>query len=104
MPLHDELDRWTAQTLEPALKKSPERKTRFETSSGQELPRVALPDMPGRLLPIPPVVVVVAALYLVRGGRRSPQKTVWEFQHRLRARLPFAPRVPKCPGQNEQPN
>src|SRR5512135_2287014 len=47
MPLHDELDRWTAQTLEPALKKSPERKARFETSSGLELPRVALPDEPG---------------------------------------------------------
>jgi methylmalonyl-CoA mutase, N-terminal domain len=43
MSLRDHLSRWIAETLAPALKRSAERKERFETSSGIELPRVALP-------------------------------------------------------------
>lgn len=35
--------RWTKEILEPSVKKYPERRERFETSSGAELPRVALP-------------------------------------------------------------
>ena len=35
---------------------------------------VAVPDLPGELLPIPPVVPVVAALHLVSGRGRSPEK------------------------------
>jgi methylmalonyl-CoA mutase N-terminal domain/subunit len=44
MTLHDEFKRWEAKTLNPALEKFPERKTRFETSAGIEVPRVALPE------------------------------------------------------------
>ena len=43
MTLKADFTRWLKETLEPSLKKYPERKTRFETSSGIEVPRVALP-------------------------------------------------------------
>jgi methylmalonyl-CoA mutase N-terminal domain/subunit len=43
MSIKDEFSRWTKETLEPSLKKFSERTTRFGTSSGIELPRVALP-------------------------------------------------------------
>ena len=32
-------------------------------------------------LPLPPVVVVIAALDLVGGGCRAPQEAVWEVHH-----------------------
>ncbi len=44
MTIHDESLRWKEQTLDPSLKRFPERKPRFETSSGFELPRLALPE------------------------------------------------------------
>ena len=43
MSLKESLLRWTKQILEPSLAKFPERRERFTTSSGTELPRVALP-------------------------------------------------------------
>ncbi|MCJ7584528.1 MAG: methylmalonyl-CoA mutase family protein, partial [Anaerolineales bacterium] len=43
MTLKADLTRWLKETLESSLKEYPERKTRFETSSGIEFPRVALP-------------------------------------------------------------
>lgn len=43
MALKDEFKRWQTETLGPSLEKLPERKTRFETSAGIEVPRVALP-------------------------------------------------------------
>jgi len=43
MSLKESIQRWTKEILEPSLKKFPERRERFETSSGVELPRVALP-------------------------------------------------------------
>ncbi|HTP02790.1 MAG TPA: methylmalonyl-CoA mutase family protein [Anaerolineales bacterium] len=49
MSIQDECSRWQSDTLHPSLKRFPERKARFETSSGIELPRVSLPqgDDPG---------------------------------------------------------
>ena len=44
MTIQDEFARWTNSTLDPSLKRFPERKPRFETSSGFELPRVSLPE------------------------------------------------------------
>jgi len=44
MSIQDECSRWQSDTLHPSLKRFPERKARFETSSGIELPRVSLPD------------------------------------------------------------
>jgi methylmalonyl-CoA mutase N-terminal domain/subunit len=43
MTLKADFTRRLKETLESSLKKYPERKTRFETSSGIEFPRVALP-------------------------------------------------------------
>jgi len=43
MTLKADFTRWLKETLESSLKEYPERKTRFETSSGIEFPRVALP-------------------------------------------------------------
>jgi len=43
MSLKESLQRWTREVLEPSLKKYPERRERFATSSGAEVPRVALP-------------------------------------------------------------
>ena len=48
MSLKEALARWTRDILEPSLKRFPERKARFETSSGMELPRAALPPEPPR--------------------------------------------------------
>ncbi len=44
MSLNDQYKKWQENTLKKSLEKSPERKTRFETSAGVEVPRVALPD------------------------------------------------------------
>ncbi|HEX8990984.1 MAG TPA: methylmalonyl-CoA mutase family protein [Anaerolineales bacterium] len=44
MSIADEYARWKSKVLDPSLKKYPERKPRFETSSGFELPRLPLPD------------------------------------------------------------
>jgi methylmalonyl-CoA mutase N-terminal domain/subunit len=43
MSLQDESARWHRETLDPSIKRFPERKPRFETSSGLEVPRLALP-------------------------------------------------------------
>jgi len=43
MTLKADFTHWLKETLEPSLKKFPERKARFETSAGIEVPRVALP-------------------------------------------------------------
>jgi methylmalonyl-CoA mutase N-terminal domain/subunit len=43
MSIKDKLQRWQKEILETTLKKFPERRERFETSSGIEVPRVALP-------------------------------------------------------------
>ena len=43
MSLKESFLRWTKEMLEPSIKKFPERRERFVTSSGVELPRVALP-------------------------------------------------------------
>src|SRR5574341_2198177 len=44
MSIQDERDRWQRETVDPSIKRFPERKPRFETSSGIELPRLALPS------------------------------------------------------------
>src|SRR5512138_998310 len=44
MSLQDEYSRWEKSILDPSLKRFPERKPRFETSSGIEVPRLPLPD------------------------------------------------------------
>ena len=44
MSIEDEFTRWSEVTLSPSLKKYPERKERFETSSGFELPRLPFPS------------------------------------------------------------
>jgi methylmalonyl-CoA mutase N-terminal domain/subunit len=43
MSIQDEFSRWQERTLDPSLKRFPERKPRFETSSGFELPSLPLP-------------------------------------------------------------
>jgi len=43
MSLQEQYKKWQQNTLKKSLEKSPERKTRFETSSGIEVPRVAVP-------------------------------------------------------------
>ncbi len=43
MSIQDEHARWKSKTLDPSLARFPERKARFETSSGFELPLVPLP-------------------------------------------------------------
>jgi len=43
MTLKDSFQKWQDSTLKKSLQKFPERKTRFETSAGIEVPRVALP-------------------------------------------------------------
>ncbi len=45
MTLQDQYNKWKENTLKRSLDKFKERKTRFETSSGIELPRLALPDV-----------------------------------------------------------
>ncbi len=44
MTLQDEYARWKELTLDPSLKRFPERKARFETSSGFEVPRLPMPE------------------------------------------------------------
>ena len=44
MTLKDSFLKWQATTLKKSLDKFKERKARFETSSGNEVPRVAMPD------------------------------------------------------------
>jgi methylmalonyl-CoA mutase N-terminal domain/subunit len=46
MPLETERKRWEEQTLNPALKRAPERKAEFHTSSGIPLPRTLTPEDP----------------------------------------------------------
>jgi methylmalonyl-CoA mutase, N-terminal domain len=46
MPLETERKRWEEQTLNPALKRAPERKAEFHTSSGIPLPRTLIPEDP----------------------------------------------------------
>jgi methylmalonyl-CoA mutase N-terminal domain/subunit len=41
--LHDEVQRWENETLKPAVKRFPERRDHFETSSGIELQEIYLP-------------------------------------------------------------
>jgi methylmalonyl-CoA mutase, N-terminal domain len=49
MSLNDQYNKWKESTLKKSLEKFKERKTRFETSAGIEVPRVALPaDGAGR--------------------------------------------------------
>ena len=44
MSLNDEQKRWENQTYDPLVKRYPERKEQFETSSGIPLPPILLPD------------------------------------------------------------
>jgi methylmalonyl-CoA mutase N-terminal domain/subunit len=44
MSLQDESSRWHKETLSPSIKRYPERRQRFETSSGIELPPLSLPQ------------------------------------------------------------
>ena len=44
MTFYDQYKKWQENTLRKSLEKSSERKTRFETSAGIAVPRVALPD------------------------------------------------------------
>ncbi|MGE5249605.1 MAG: methylmalonyl-CoA mutase [Bacteroidota bacterium] len=43
MTLKDEFDQWQQSTLRKSLERFPERKARFQTTAGVELPRVGLP-------------------------------------------------------------
>jgi methylmalonyl-CoA mutase N-terminal domain/subunit len=43
MTLNDQYNKWKENTLKKSLEKFKERKERFETSAGVEVPRVALP-------------------------------------------------------------
>jgi methylmalonyl-CoA mutase N-terminal domain/subunit len=45
MTIQEQYNRWKETTLKKSLDKFSERKTRFETSSGIEVPRVALPPL-----------------------------------------------------------
>ncbi len=45
MTLNDQYNKWKASTLKKSLEKFKERKMRFETSAGIEVPRVALPGL-----------------------------------------------------------
>lgn len=44
MDLESEFQRWEEQILRPVVERYPERKPRFETPSGIEIPRVSMPD------------------------------------------------------------
>lgn len=46
MSLHEAYERWKRELLTPLLNRFPERKPRFETSSGIEMPRFLLPPDP----------------------------------------------------------
>lgn len=43
MTINDQYNKWKESTLKRSLDKTPERKTRFETTAGIELPRLSLP-------------------------------------------------------------
>jgi len=45
MTLQDQYNKWKESTLKKSLEKFKERKERFETSAGVEVPRVAMPDV-----------------------------------------------------------
>jgi methylmalonyl-CoA mutase N-terminal domain/subunit len=45
MTLNEQYNKWKETTLKKSLEKSKERKERFETSAGIEIPRVALPGL-----------------------------------------------------------
>ena len=45
MILIEQYNRWKETALKKSLEKTSERKTRFETSAGIEVPRVALPGL-----------------------------------------------------------
>jgi methylmalonyl-CoA mutase N-terminal domain/subunit len=54
MKINEQYNKWKETTLKKSLEKFKERKTRFETSAGIEVPRVALPDNgAGRVDPAP---------------------------------------------------
>ncbi len=44
MTLQDQYKKWQENTLKKSLDKFAERKKKFETTAGIELPRVAMPD------------------------------------------------------------
>jgi methylmalonyl-CoA mutase N-terminal domain/subunit len=46
MTLDDETNRWEEQTLKPMLKRFPERRSEFRTTSGIQLPPLLTPDNP----------------------------------------------------------
>ncbi len=46
MKLQEQYNKWKETTLKRSLDKTPERKPRFETTAGIELPRLALPNQP----------------------------------------------------------
>ncbi len=54
MTLQDSFQKWQETTLKKALEKFKERKARFETSSGIEIPRLALPSA-GRVSTLPAI-------------------------------------------------
>lgn len=43
MTIQDQYNKWKATILKKSLDKTPERKPRFETTAGIELPRLSLP-------------------------------------------------------------
>ena len=45
MTIQEQYNRWKETTLKKSLEKFKERKERFETSAGIEVPRVALPGL-----------------------------------------------------------
>ncbi len=49
MPTEADFKRWEEETLNPALKRFPERKANFHTSSGIPLPRLLPPPEAIRL-------------------------------------------------------
>ncbi len=51
MSLQDEQKQWEERTLEPLLKRFPERKSEFRTSSGIPLPRLLIPSSPDPTAP-----------------------------------------------------
>jgi len=47
MTINEQYKKWQENTLKKSLEKFKERKERFETSAGIEVPRVAMPEMGG---------------------------------------------------------
>ncbi|RME88219.1 MAG: methylmalonyl-CoA mutase, partial [Anaerolineae bacterium] len=46
MSFREHYERWKEEVLRPLIERHPERKPRFETSSGIEVPRLGLPSRP----------------------------------------------------------